>query len=75
MSLKDIYKDGWKSNFYKASNLRGKTTENGNTTNRFSYDEFKQMTGITVNEYDLNKEKYKDYTYSDFIADGKTPTI
>lgn len=70
MTLKEIYKIGWERDAYTCSNLRGKTTESGNNNTRFSYSEFKEMSGITVNEYDSDIEKYQDMRYSDFVEGG-----
>ena len=49
---------------YTIAQMRMMTCENG-TNKKFSYDEFYNVVGITVEEYDNNVDIYKDMRYED----------
>ena len=51
-------------NHYTLAQMRSITTENG-TNKKFSYDEFYDVVGITVEEYDANVDYFKNMKYED----------
>lgn len=57
----------WFKNYYYVKQIREKTTELG-SKKRFSYEQFIEMTGITVDEYDANVDLYADMKYEDIKA-------
>ena len=67
MQLKEMWLYFWYRNYYDMFQFRNHTTETGNSKNKYSYEEFKTNTGITVEEYDSNVDLYKDMKYKDVV--------
>lgn len=66
--MKEKIKVYWYMNRYKLLSIRRFTYEIANNTTKFSYDEFYEMSGITVEEYDDNVELYQNMRYEDIKA-------
>ena len=63
--MKEKIKVYWYMNKYKLLSIRRFTYEIANNTTKFSYEEFYEMSGITVEEYDRNVELYQNMKYED----------
>ena len=66
--MKEKIKVYWYMNRYKLLSIRRFTYKIANNTTKFSYDEFYEMSGITVEEYDANIELYQNMKYEDIKA-------
>lgn len=66
-NFKEQLKKYWTRGYYTVAQMRSVTTCNG-TSKKFSYDEFYEVIGITVAEYDNNVDVYKDMKYKDIQA-------
>lgn len=66
--MKEKIKVYWYMNRYKLLSIRRFTYEIANNTTKFSYDEFYEMSGIIVEEYDNNVELYQNMKYEDIKA-------
>ena len=71
-TIKNLFLHYWKKGKYTVAQVRSVTREVG-TTKKFSYEEFYSLTGITVEEYDENVEKYENLVCSDLIEMGLLP--
>ena len=71
-TIKNLFLHYWKKDKYTVAQVRSVTKEVG-TTKKFSYEEFYSLTGITVEEYDANVEKYENLVCSDLIEMGLLP--
>ena len=71
-TIKKLFLHYWKKDKYTVAQVRSVTREVG-TTKKFSYEEFYSLTGITVEEYDANVEKYENLVCSDLIEMGLLP--
>lgn len=65
--LKDLVARYWKKGFYTMAKMRSWTQEIP-TDKRYSYDEFYEHTGVTVEDYDANVDIYKDMNYPEVTA-------
>lgn len=70
MSLKDIYRKGWLNNAYTVKSLADRTNELGNTTKRFSYVEFEEMTGFSYEWYLSHSEEVNTLRRNDLVELG-----
>lgn len=66
--MKDRIRLYWFMNRYEMKDIRRFTYKVGNNTTKYSYEEFFEMTGITVEEYDSNVELYSVMRYEDIKA-------
>lgn len=66
--MKDRIRLYWFMNRYEMKDIRRFTYEVGNNTTKYSYEEFYEMTGITVEEYDANVQLYSVMRYEDIKA-------
>lgn len=65
-AIKNIFIHYWKKDMYTMSQIRSVTREAA-TSKKFNYNEFYENTGVTVEEYDANMDKFKDMVCSDLI--------
>ena len=54
----------WYRNFYTVEQMR-KISKEGGGVKCYSFEEFYEMTGITVDEYDANPKLFADMKYED----------
>lgn len=66
--MKEKIKVYWYMNRYELFKIRKYVYKIANNTTKFSYDEFYEMSGITVEEYDANIELYQNMRYEDIKA-------
>lgn len=66
--MKEKIRIYWYMNRYELFKIRKYVYKIANNTTKFSYDEFYEMSGITVEEYDVNIELYQNMRYEDIKA-------